>query len=312
MCWKSIYNFFFEEAVSPPVQQSQSGEPTVTVDPIKPSPILNDPIVEIEVPNVKKALIVGVGKQGSGDNELFGPPNDAADMYELLVDTYKFSPDNVKILLDELSTKDAIISGLNWLVEGSIPGDELLFYYTGHGSQITDYNGDESDNLDEILIPYDHDWYDPLTDDILHNIFSKMAEGVYLSVICDSCHSGTITDQVELSQKTMIPPEELQLKEGMKRVKNQMGRNTSGDHRHVLITGCQDVQYSMDAVVGNNVWRGVMSFFLIYEARLSPDLSWAELHQKILVNLLDYEFEQLPELSGNKDLIGRKIFGGTE
>ncbi|PNX62738.1 metacaspase-1 [Trifolium pratense] len=40
---------------------------------------------------------------------------------------------------------------MRWLVEGSKPGDSLVFYFYGHGSRVKDRNVDEVDGCDDIL-----------------------------------------------------------------------------------------------------------------------------------------------------------------
>lgn len=46
----------------------------------------------------------------------------------------------------------------------------LYFIYSGHGAQVPDINGDETDKLDEVICPYDFDWNNPLSDDVLREI----------------------------------------------------------------------------------------------------------------------------------------------
>ena len=41
------------------------------------------------------------------------------------------------------------------LVQATQPGDSLLFQFSGHGSQVPDYSGDETDGLNETLCPCD-------------------------------------------------------------------------------------------------------------------------------------------------------------
>jgi hypothetical protein len=40
-------------------------------------------------------------------------------------------------------------------VAGAAPGDHLFFFYSGHGSQMVDEEGDEEDGRDECLVPLD-------------------------------------------------------------------------------------------------------------------------------------------------------------
>ena len=145
----------------------------------------------------KKALIVGINKYRIPGNDLNGCVNDAEIMYNLLTTQFKFDPTNVRVLVDERATKRGILERLEWLLTGYKLGDELIFYYSGHGSQVRDRNGDElEDQLDEILCPYDLNWDDLLTDDYLGALFKQIPKGVYLSMVCDSCHSGTMTKSV--------------------------------------------------------------------------------------------------------------------
>ncbi|KAM0061919.1 hypothetical protein Hdeb2414_s0004g00141851 [Helianthus debilis subsp. tardiflorus] len=53
-------------------------------------------------------------------------------------------------------TKHNILMELKWLTMGSQSGDSLVFYYTGHGSHVPDYNGDEIDKRDEAICPVDY------------------------------------------------------------------------------------------------------------------------------------------------------------
>ena len=68
----------------------------------------------------------------------------------------------------------AILTGIEWLTDGAGPGDVLVFHYSGHGSQVDDDSGDEWECRDEILVPYDHDWSNPLRDDDLKRRFDRV------------------------------------------------------------------------------------------------------------------------------------------
>ena len=64
----------------------------------------------------------------------------------------------------------------------------FLLTYSGHGSQVPDKNGDETeDGYDETWVLYDRQ----LVDDELYALWSKFAAGVRIVVLSDSCHSGT-------------------------------------------------------------------------------------------------------------------------
>ncbi|KAK8840761.1 hypothetical protein M9Y10_030539 [Tritrichomonas musculus] len=67
---------------------------------------------------------------------------------------------------------------------------DLTIFYTGHGSQIRDVSGDESDGYDEVMI-FD-DGY--IVDDDLGDYLHKYAHGQRIVLLTDCCHSGSIWD----------------------------------------------------------------------------------------------------------------------
>jgi hypothetical protein len=58
-----------------------------------------------------------------------------------------------------------------WLPSVSRPGDTVLIFFSGHGLQIPDDNGDEPDGLDEVLCPHDQ-----VTGDILLQLLHREKE----------------------------------------------------------------------------------------------------------------------------------------
>jgi len=144
----------------------------------------------------KKALLIGLNEYSGGINGLRGCVNDVEQVKGLLKTYYGFSDDAIKLLVNSQATKAGIQAGLDWLTTGSQAGDVLIFHYSGHGSQVADNGNDELDGSDEIIIPYDHDWNNPLRDDDLKAAFDRIGPGVSLTVMMDCCHSGTGTRPV--------------------------------------------------------------------------------------------------------------------
>ena len=50
-------------------------------------------------------------------------------------------------------TKSNIRAGLTRLVKETVAGDSLLFFYSGHGTQVPNFNGREKDGRDEAICP---------------------------------------------------------------------------------------------------------------------------------------------------------------
>jgi len=155
------------------------------------------------------ALIVGVSKypfQSEGFN-LVGPRNDALLIYDYL-QTRDFQTNNIKLLTEDHQaaiepTRGNILSSLELLVEETKAGDFLYLHFSGHGSQQpARHVGTEIDGLDEIFLPADtkqwnHDTQsveNVLTDDdVAYYVDAFRTKGVFVWIVFDSCHSGTMT-----------------------------------------------------------------------------------------------------------------------
>ena len=82
------------------------------------------------------------------------------------------------------------------MIEGAKKGDVLVFYYSGHGSQVADVSGDELDGKDETICPHDYATAGMIKDDDFRSLLTGLPAGVNLDVILDSCHSGTGTREL--------------------------------------------------------------------------------------------------------------------
>ncbi|HEV7509252.1 MAG TPA: caspase family protein [Thermoanaerobaculia bacterium] len=126
--------------------------------------------------------------------DLVGSVNDANAMRDLLTAQYGFRPENVKVLTDREATRDKILAAIrSQLIVPARPGDELFFFYAGHGSQIYNSLSDEPDKLDETIVPADarHGAAD-IRDKELRRLFDEILDRkARLTVILDSCHSGS-------------------------------------------------------------------------------------------------------------------------
>jgi hypothetical protein len=263
---------------------------------------------------IKKALLVGINiYKPELDANLRGCVNDVETMRKLLIDNFKFLSENIRVLIDERATKQGILDRLKWLLGGAKEGDELVFHYSGHGSQVRDRNGDElDDQLDEILCPHDLDWDDPLTDDHLANLFKQLPKGVHLTMLCDSCHSGSISKSMSEiyrnSSKSITAPFDIRSRSYNKILpKNKMGKKDKGTQRHVLMSGCKDNQTSADAYIDGK-YQGAFTWALTKTIRENPDIEWKQAHIKTVELLSNYSQE--PQLSGDANVIFRNVFGG--
>ncbi len=144
------------------------------------------------------ALLVGVNEYPGLDPRvsLAGCMNDVETMHSLLISTSGFRSDHVMTLLNGDATSASVPQAWrSFLVARSKPGDTVVFYYSGHGFQAPDDNGDEEDGLDESLVLHDASLSDDgvegiLRDDALGEL-TALLNGRDVTVVLDCCHSGT-------------------------------------------------------------------------------------------------------------------------
>jgi uncharacterized caspase-like protein len=160
---------------------------------------------------VARALVIGVdtydappppvsssGKRPTRERQwtnLEGAVNDANSMRDMLRLRFGVTDEHLVLLTNATATRDGILKGLRALAAASKPGDVAFVYYAGHGSQQRNSLTDELDGKDETLVPYD--WRGPagdLRDKELAAEFDAILDGgAALTVVLDSCHSGSGT-----------------------------------------------------------------------------------------------------------------------
>lgn len=147
--------------------------------------------------SAKKALLIGIGDYPHV-SKLVGPQQDVTNMVGMLKRSLGFEATEIKTLIDSQASRQAILSTLEeWVVKDTQPNDVVVFYYSGHGFQTSDKNGDELDYKDEAIAPYDaqiegKEVVNMITDDEMEHIFARLDDRA-VTIIIDSCHSGTLT-----------------------------------------------------------------------------------------------------------------------
>ncbi|KAK7412154.1 hypothetical protein VNO78_03603 [Psophocarpus tetragonolobus] len=150
----------------------------------------------------KRAVLVGIS-YANHVNSLKGSVNDAHTMKHFLVRNMGFPTHSIRMLTDgpedksplTIPTKHNMRMAMRWLLEGSRPGDSLVFHFSGHGSRQVDTNMDEVDGYDEAICPLDYQHQGKILDDEINaTIVRPLPPGAKLHALVDTCFSGTILD----------------------------------------------------------------------------------------------------------------------
>lgn len=117
---------------------------------------------------------------------------DARSMQEIAVSLgYQSS-----LMPTEKATRSEVIRSIKRAAEVLEGGDIFFLSFSGHGGQVPDASGDETDLKDETWCLYDG----KLIDDELANLWTRFGSGVRILVFSDSCHSGTATRLADQNQ----------------------------------------------------------------------------------------------------------------
>lgn len=263
----------------------------------------------------KKAICVGINDYPYENNDLNGCVNDAKAWADLLINHYGFAQSDVRIILDSQATKANIMDALKNLLTGAQPGEVLVFTNSSHGTYVADKDGDEK-LYDEAICPYDCA-NNLIIDDELRNMFADLPKGVSLSVISDSCFSGTVTRavpelktpddrRIRFLNPAVIGRSELRnIQEAKPKGKTIYKQSKMKD---VLLSGCTDKEYSYDAMIGGK-YHGAMTYFALKAIEDSNyKISYRKLQKKLLKLLDDAGYNQHPQLEGKILNKGKQIF----
>jgi hypothetical protein len=116
------------------------------------------------------------------------------------------------MLTDACATRDRILKTLDDTIAALKPGDTLLFYFAGHGSQYRDDEAyDQDSGYNGTILPYDARNPDGSPGDIFDVELKARkdratAAGIYFVSIFDSCNSATGTRDGAAGQSRSVPP----------------------------------------------------------------------------------------------------------
>jgi hypothetical protein len=260
---------------------------------------------------MRRALCVGINDYPVAGADLKGCVNDAKAWAKVLRDHFDFPSGDVKLLLDKKATKKGIVQGLHALLSGAEKGDVLVFTISSHGTYVVDSSGDET--YDEAICPWDMKT-DLIVDDEFRELFHDLPSGCRLTVVSDSCFSGTLLLAIpglttpDDRRKRFIRPKVLGLPELPDVALAEPKQLPESSMREVLISACNDHEEALDAKFGS-VHHGAMTYFALEILRSANyDLTYRALWDALVVRLDQEGFPQEPQVEGKASAKKRRVF----
>jgi metacaspase-1 len=265
-----------------------------------------------------RAVLVGVDEYEHPDiPSLRGCVNDVWLVRWVLKTRLSVSNEDIRVLVNRRATKSNIVERVAAALRLSQPGDVVVFYFSGHGSQIRDREGDElTDRLDELICPFDMDWdkRSYLVDDDIDELAHVLPPGVVLEAFFDCCFWGPGPDALAPAEldggprsdvRYLAPPVDLFARaEGEEdRIGlHRLGASPSFRGRNVLWGASREGQPAGEDTFGGRT-HGVFTYYgcRFIAHNLQPGAARRYSREHLLADLRDcfraLDYDQRPELA---------------
>lgn len=272
----------------------------------------------------RRALVIGINQyqppkgqaagkgakttRGTTWTNLDGSVNDALAMKEVLKARFGFKDAEITVLLNGQATRQGILKAIqDKLVAPSGPGDTVVFYYAGHGSQVRNSLSQEADKLDESLVPADvARGAADIRDKELKPLFNAILDkGATFTAIFDSCHSGSATRGAAGDIRyRKIEPELTDVADPVKDLPDP------GKRGALILSAAQDFEPAGERKDADGVDHGLFTAALIQALKAAPEGEPARQTFLRLRALMQASGSvQEPVLEGTEARLGRHLLG---
>lgn len=285
-----------------------------------------------------RALLVGVSDYEFLDADLRGPANDVGLMARALIARGAQAAD-ITVLADAsatlpegvvnggVATRQAILDRLAALAEASDTETQAVFYFSGHGSQMPDLNGDEQGGYDEIFLPADAKGWSGakgtvenaiVDDEMTVPLQAILDTGAALVAMLDACHSETgfraLPESAAAPVARYIAPALLALPEDLPvATPTPAAPPLQGDF--VFLYAAQQDQRAFEYPVGDPAdpanWYGDFTRSVAMALETGAALTWADLLQQAMAEMnANAPATQTPDAEG--PLLETAVLGQSE
>jgi len=289
----------------------------------------------------KRALLVGIDHYTGNYRDqgvlkplprLYGCVRDAAAIGKLLQDKFQFTAADLVLLPEANATQGAIQQQLETLVDAAQPGDQVLFYFSGHGSQYCAASapGGPPQPSFEVLCPADMDWDQErfISAPYLKSLVDRLHEQTAWEIVIDACDAGGINDigrtfnysvtnraatHKNRRDKFLTPPQHVLDRIFDSRAAGVAASNIAtvglaGPRRCIVWASSAADQPSEECVPDHVGERGAFSYFFETALKAQPGSGRRDLLKQVQAGLAAHTFYQVPQLSPASPIVDDKAF----
>ena len=270
------------------------------------------------------AMLIGIWDYHNKNLQLEAPPNDL-ELMKSLLSAGGIKPANMHILTNP--DKAQIQSAFRTFSKRLTSDDSLLFYFSGHGTQIIDkfgtFPGDEAkgrypDKNDEALLPVDVNLASPetyLLDDELSALLQEF-QTKKITCIIDTCYSGDILRQIRLGRPkgapvAIVPMDERHQVPVLSRTEDIL--DEAAEFALLLAAApYNQVVHELRIPIRNDYLPiSGMTYSLYRQAMRLPKLTYRQLLQQIQIDHKEWNLPWQPVLEGPEKRFDEFFLEGT-
>ncbi len=207
-------------------------------------------------------------------------------------------------LTNHCADRAAILAALDRQINASAPGDTLIFYYAGHGSQfIDDQVFDQASGYNDTIMPTDArkpgatSGADILDREILEIVNRATRRAINVVTIFDSCNSGTATRDLLTDAVSRNAPA-LRAASGPRPAVTPTGGGAQGPGYRVHFAAAADGESAMESG-GVGVRAGVFTTALAATLLEMPEAAFADIDAEVRIKIEESGHpQQHPQASG--------------
>ncbi len=237
--------------------------------------------------------------------DLRGAVNDVEAIALVLEEFFAYRVDNIRVLRNGEATRDAILGAIDNLAKNVGAGDQVTFYYSGHGSQVRNQKSTEPDGLDESIVPADsRRGAKDIRDKELRRRFNRILDrGALLTVVLDSCHSGSGLRDPGWSQSRGVALSPRAIDDGA-------DAGPRVEDRGALILSAARAGQTAHEKTYRKQAHGVFTLALLEALRGGEDRAAEEVFRRACGFIRAGRWAQTPTLLGDRAARRRTLFGG--